>query len=132
MIEADVVEALIVCASEAVENAHAPYSGFRVGAAVLGGSGEIYSGCNVENASYGLSVCAERAAVMRAVCEGEKSILAVAIANSTGKAAFPCGACMQVVSEFAPDADNTMVFLVDDSGAVSYTLAELFPHPFKL
>lgn len=128
-IEAD---ELITGAVEAMKNAYAPYSGFSVGAAVMGGSGNVYSGCNVENASYGLSVCAERAAIMKAVGEGERYIKAVAIASSDGKAAFPCGACRQVMSEFAENPGDMVIILVSDEGAKSFTLAELFPHPFEL
>ena len=111
-------------------HAYAPYSGFKVGAAALGASGRVYSGCNVENASYGLSVCAERVAIFKALSEGETEIKGVAIANSSGKSAFPCGACRQVMAEFA--SDDMEIYLVSDEGVQDYTLADLLPHAFKL
>ena len=126
------MDELVRAARAAMEKAYAPYSGFKVGAAVLGGSGEIYAGANVENASYGLTICAERVAVFNAVSAGEKEIRAVAIANSTGKPAFPCGACRQVLAEFAPPEGNVEIHLVSDQGVQTHTLAELFPQAFRL
>ena len=123
------IDRLVAESKAAMEHAYAPYSSFRVGAAVLGASGRMYSGCNVENASYGLSVCAERVAIFKAVSEGEKQIEAIAIANSSGKPAFPCGACRQVMAEFAPDGME--IYLVSDEGVEKHTLAELLPHAFK-
>jgi len=115
-----------------MESAYAPYSGFNVGAAVLGASGRIYTGCNVENASYGLSVCAERTAVFKAVCEGERAIRAVAISNCSGKASPPCGACRQVIAEFAAPAETVFIHLASEDGVETHTLDELLPHAFKL
>ncbi len=115
-----------------MEDAYAPYSQFKVGAAVLGATGRVYTGCNVENASYGLSICAERAAIFRAVSEGELAIRAVAISNSTGKAAPPCGACRQVIAEFAPSDDTVSVYVASEDGLESYTLDELLPRAFEL
>jgi len=126
------MDELMRAARAAMEKAYAPYSGFKVGAAVLGGSGGIYAGCNVENASYGLTVCAERVAVFNAVSAGEKEIRAVAIANTTGKPAFPCGACRQVLAEFAPSDGKMEIHLVSDEGIETHTLAELLPHAFKV
>ena len=126
------VDGLIAASKMAVDNAYAPYSGFKVGAAVLGGSGKVYTGCNVENASYGLSICAERAAIYKAVSEGEREIRAVAISNSSGKVAFPCGACRQVMAEFAPAGDGVTVYLVSDAGVEAHSLSDLLPHAFKL
>jgi cytidine deaminase len=83
-------------------NSHSPYSRFPVGAALLGASGKVYHGCNVENASFGLTCCAERNAVFRAVSEGEKRFTAIAVTARTGKGAPPCGACRQVMAEFSP------------------------------
>src|ERR1700754_3730242 len=91
---------LIQAAAGVAQHAHAPYSGFQVGAAVLTASGEIFGGCNVENASYGLTICAERSAVCAAVAAGHKEMAAVAVVASGG--ASPCGACRQVLSEFGP------------------------------
>lgn len=116
----------------AMNKAYAPYSRFQVGAAVLGESGTIYQGCNVENASYGLSVCAERVAVFKAVCAGERSIKATAISCSGGKAAPPCGACRQVLAEFARKDAPVNIYLVSDEGVETHTLDELLPKAFKL
>jgi len=126
------IKSLVEVSKTAMEHAYAPCSGFKVGAAVLGSSGEIYTGCNVENASYGLSTCAERAAIFRAICEGERAIRAVAISNSSGKAAFPCGACLQVMAEFAPAGEAMNIYLVSDQGVETHTLADLLPHAFRL
>lgn len=123
---------LVAASKYAMEHAYAPYSGFKVGATVLGESERIYSGCNVENASYGLSICAERTAILKAISEGEKKIRAVAIACSSGKPAFPCGACRQVMAEFAPKDGAMGVYLVSDEGVEEYTLTDLLPHAFKL
>ena len=95
---------LIAAARRAARAAYAPYSRFRVGAAVLAGSGKIFTGANVENASYGLSNCAERTAIFRAVAEGERKIVAVAVYTPTRKPTLPCGACRQVIHEFGPKA----------------------------
>lgn len=124
------VAKLVEASKAAMEQAYAPYSSFKVGAAVLGASGKVYSGCNVENASYGLSVCAERVAIFKAVSDGEKQIDAIAIANSSRKPAFPCGACRQVMAEFA--ADDMEIYLVSDGGVEKHTLAELLPNAFRL
>lgn len=132
MVTEDQIDALASAAKSAMENAYARYSRFRVGAAVLCESGEIHCGCNVENASYGLSICAERTAIFRAVCAGNRWVTAVAIAVSSGEAAFPCGACRQVMAEFAPKGGTMDVLLVSDSGVCRYTLEELLPHAFRL
>jgi cytidine deaminase len=108
------------------KNAHAPYSRFKVGAAVRAASGRIYLGVNVENASFGLTVCAERNAIAAAITAGEKKIRAIAIATATGAA--PCGACRQVLSEFAPALP---IALVAPAKPVRYfTLNELLPEQF--
>jgi len=109
-------------------HAYAPYSGFRVGAAVLAGDGRVFSGSNVENASYGLTVCAERNAVFRAVGAGAKAITAVVIVAGAGEPAPPCGACRQVLSEFGVDVP---VISYSVGGRVLRTnILELLPHPF--
>lgn len=95
---------LLARALEAREHAYAPYSRFKVGAAVLTGSGRVYTGCNVENASFSHTCCAERTAVFKAVSEGETRILGVAIVTDTLPPASPCGSCRQVLHEFGPDA----------------------------
>lgn len=92
---------LIAAAKNACASAYAPYSGFRVGAAAVWSSGAIYTGCNVENASYGISLCAERTAIVKAVSEGERVLIAIAVVSSSREIVRPCGACLQVISEFA-------------------------------
>ena len=103
-IPASTLRRLEKSARTATKSCYAPYSKFRVGAAVLAGSGKIYSGCNVENASYGLCNCAERTAVLTAVAAGERKIAAVVVYTPTPMLTMPCGACRQVISEFGPRA----------------------------
>lgn len=107
-------EKLIERAKEARERAYVPYSNFKVGAAVLTESGEIYTGCNVENSSYGLSNCAERTAIFKAVSEGHKDFKAIAIVADTERACPPCGACRQVILEFGKDIEVIMANLNGD------------------
>ena len=95
---------LVALARAAREHAYAPYSRFAVGAALIGGSGRVYTGCNVENASYSHTCCAERTAVFKAISEGERTVLGVAIVTDTSPPASPCGACRQVLHEFGADA----------------------------
>lgn len=101
MLKPDVIKVLIKEAKRARKRAYAPYSKFLVGAAALGGSGKIYGGCNVENASYGLTECAERVAIFRALAEGEKRIRAIAVLFDRVHLGAPCGACRQVMREFS-------------------------------
>jgi cytidine deaminase len=96
---------LLAAARKARRRAYAPYSKFRVGAAALWASGKVTTGCNVENASYGLTCCAERTAIFSAVAAGERRLKAVAVALDAPEAGAPCGACRQVIYEFGPDAD---------------------------
>jgi cytidine deaminase len=110
-------------------NAHAPYSNFQVGAAVLTASGEVFAGCNVENASYGLTICAERVAVGTAVAAGHKEIVAVAVASSGGHS--PCGACRQVLSEFGPAMEVILIDADDLTKTRTTTLAALLPEQFS-
>jgi cytidine deaminase len=112
------------CASKA----YAPYSHFPVGAAVLGGSGRIYSGCNVENASYGLCNCAERTAIFSAVAAGEKSVRAVAVYTPTPLPTAPCGACRQVINEFGPEA--VVISVCDTKNRIDTSLTALLPAAF--
>jgi cytidine deaminase len=118
---------LVEEAWRAREAAYAPYSGFAVGAALLGKSGRVYPGCNVENASLGLTVCAERSAVFRAVAEGEREFAALAICAESEAPTPPCGACRQVIVEFAPDLPIVMA----TRGARRMApLSDLLPSPF--
>ncbi|HSM58152.1 MAG TPA: cytidine deaminase [Candidatus Sulfomarinibacteraceae bacterium] len=113
-------------ACESRSRAYAPYSKFQVGAAVLAESGAIYSGVNVENASYGLTTCAERVAIFQAVAAGERRILAVAVCTESG--VTPCGPCRQVMREFATDLP---IFILDKEGRSRQTsLSELLPDSF--
>ena len=111
--------------------AYAPYSRFPVGAAVLGGSGRVYSGCNVENASYGLCNCAERTAIFSAIAKHgpELEILAVAVANDHEGPCSPCGACRQVIYEFGPRA---IVYYQDKNGLKQSSITDLLPEGFRL
>jgi len=119
-------ENLIAKAMEARKKAYAPYSHFAVGAALLARSGRIYTGCNVENASYGLSVCAERVAVFKAVSEGERNFEAMAVVTENG--VTPCGACRQVLMEFG---DDIQVIVADEAGVYRvFVLPELLPEAF--
>ena len=120
-------DGLIAKAMEAREKAHAPYSHFAVGAALLARSGRVYTGCNVENASYGLSICAERTAVFRAVSEGERDFEAIAVVTENG--VTPCGACRQVLMEFGEDIQ---VIVADETGGYRvFGLQELLPEAFN-
>ena len=118
-------------ARDASQRAYAPYSGFPVGAAILASTGEIYAGANVENASFGLTICAERNAIFQAIAQGVRRIEAVVVYTPTPAAAAPCGACRQVIHEFGPDA--LIIGCTDDDAAERrYTLAELLPAAFGL
>lgn len=119
----------LVDAARAVRvRSHSPYSRFAVGAALLGVSGRVYAGTNVENASFGLSICAERAAVCRAVAEGEREFVAIAVVTGDARPTPPCGACRQVLQEFAP---GLTILLAGAGGPVEeWTLADLLPHAF--
>jgi len=119
---------LIARARDVMERAYAPYSGFRVGAALLGEDGSVHTGCNVENASYGLTVCAERAAIANAVARGVRRFRAVAIATSGSDAVPPCGACRQVLAEFSP---SMTVLSVGGHERRQWTLDQLLPEPFE-
>jgi cytidine deaminase len=120
---------LIKTAQAASRNAYSPYSGFKVGAAILTANGKIYSGCNVENASYSMTICAERNAVFQAVAEGEKAIIAVAVYADSELAFPPCGACRQVLAEFAEDM---AIFVANRNEVKETSLAELLPDKFTL
>lgn len=123
-------ESLIAAAKEASQSAYAPYSRYKVGAAVLTGDGRIFAGCNVENASYGLTMCAERTAIFHARVHGAESIVAVAIYAPQMPAPTPCGACRQVISEHGASAE---IVIVDAENSIQeFSIDELLPHSFKL
>lgn len=123
----DLKEKLVQAAIDVRQWAYAPYSEYRVGAALLADSGEIYDGVNVENAAYPTGTCAERAAIFTAVSQGERQFSAIAVVSSNGGA--PCGACRQVLAEFGLD---TIVFVADDQGRIQQetTVKELLPGAF--
>jgi cytidine deaminase len=127
------LRALLAAARRAARKAHAPYSGFHVGAALRTKRGAVFAGCNVENASYGLTMCAERNAIATAVAaEGPKMrVTAIAIVVDALQAFPPCGACRQVIAEFA-DADAVVVWQPKRGAIERATIAELLPHGFKL
>ncbi len=119
---------LIAAAKKARENAHAKFSNFKVGAGLRAASGKIYGGCNVENATYGLTVCAERVAIFKAISEGERKFDAIAVVTDTESLTPPCGACRQLIWEFCGDVPVVMCNL---AGKVEVIwMRELFPKPF--
>lgn len=123
-------EELLKLAREAQKNAYAPYSNFQVGAALFSAEGRVYTGSNVENSSYGLSICAERAAVFKAVNAGERMFTQLAVVSSGQDYVFPCGACLQVLAEFSPE----MKLIISDEKDhyKEYALRELLPQIFSL
>jgi cytidine deaminase len=125
----DLLSELLERARAARARAYAPYSGFAVGAALATASGRIVEGCNVENASYGLSLCAERVALAAAVAAGDRAFVALAVAGPDGVATAPCGACRQVLAEFAPDL--RIVYALP-GGVAETTLGALLPAAFAL
>jgi len=117
---------MVRLAQAARENAYAPYSHYDVGAALLTASGQVFTGCNVENAVYPMTLCAERTAIVKAVSEGQREFVAITIATRNGGS--PCGACRQVMREFAP---HLRILLADDAGHVrQFTLDQLLPESF--
>ncbi|MCU0237712.1 MAG: cytidine deaminase [Acidobacteria bacterium] len=128
---ADNKKKLLLAAKKARKKAYAPYSNFHVGAAVLGGNGKVYGGCNVENASFGLTCCAERNAVFAMVADGQRRIREVLVIGESDGFLPPCGACRQVLAEFAAPA--TPVHMGNRKGALrSTTVGELLPFIFRL
>jgi cytidine deaminase len=119
---------LIEEAKKAREHAAAPFSNFKVGAALRTRSGRIFHGCNVENCSYGLTVCAERVALLSAIAAGERSFDAITVVTQSDEPSTPCGACRQLMWEYCGDIDVTLANLKGQR--VDYKLSELFPHPF--
>ncbi len=131
----DVRDRLVAAAREAMKHAYAPYSKFHVGAAFLTDDGQIFTGCNVENASYGLTICAERNAIFAAVTKlpstSKLAIQAVAVVNSQNVACSPCGACRQVIAEFAGKS-GVAVFYQAADGIKQSTISNLLPDTFRL
>lgn len=123
---------LLAAAELAREHAYAPYSRYFVGAAVIAVSGRMFAGANIENASYGLSICAERTALFAAVSAGERQIKALAVVTDAKEPGTPCGACRQVLQEFASSPDMAIVLANTAGWQLELTLAELFPLPFRL
>lgn len=122
------IQELLKIAAKSLENSYAPYSGYRVGAALMAKSGKIYTGTNIENASYGLTICAERVAVFNAVNNGDREFLAIAIvSDNPSKPPFPCGACRQVLAEFSP---NMEVIVKKGGEVIIKNLKELLPYSF--
>ena len=119
---------LIDAAKQVRENAHAPYSNFRVGAALRSTSGRIFSGCNVENATYGLTMCAERVAIFKAISEGERGFSALAVVTDADTLTPPCGACRQLIWEFCGDIPVTIANLKGQTEFMQ--MKDLFPRPF--
>ena len=128
--DAATLDRLVVAARAVSANAYARYSQFRVGAAVLDESGRVHVGCNVENASYGLTVCAERNALFAMVAAGGKRMVALAVYTPTAEPTSPCGACRQVMAEFGLDA--TVVRACDSDQRLVTTVADLLPQAFTL
>lgn len=122
-------EELILLAKDAMKHAYAPYSKFQVGAALLTQEGSVYTGCNIENGSYGATICAERVAIFKAISEGQRSLKKIAIVCSEGRKAYPCGICLQVMSEFLADG---IIILEDTEGITEYRVMDMLPHAFRL
>ncbi|HPF43069.1 MAG TPA: cytidine deaminase [Syntrophomonadaceae bacterium] len=123
-------EKLIAIAREVQQNSYSPYSGFKVGAALLTSKGNVYTGVNVENASYGLTICAERAAITAAVAAGEKNFSSMTVVGDHKGYTYPCGACLQVMAEFSPDM---RVNVTDGENHLQeYLLRDLLPQLFSL
>ena len=123
---------LLALAAKARERSYSPYSGFRVGAALLAASGKVYLGCNIENAAYAPTNCAERTAFFKAISEGEREFVSVAVVgvkNGISEPAYPCGVCRQVMAEFC-DPDSFLIYVADGEGYRTHTLSELLKFCF--
>lgn len=120
---------LMNLAKKAMGFSYAPYSKFHVGAAVLTKDGSVYTGCNIENASFGATNCAERTAIFKAISEGSRELCKIAIVAKDGSTPYPCGICLQVMSEFMPNGE---VILEEKEKLVTYQLKDLLPHGFTL
>lgn len=121
---------LIEQAKKAMQYAYVPYSKFKVGAALLSKNGTVFTGCNIENASYGATCCAERTAILKAVSEGERAFQKIAVVSSSSNLTPPCGICRQVLLEFMPD--GVVILENENQEIISYTVKELLPIGFTL
>jgi len=121
---------LVAAARDACARSYSPYSHFPVGAALRTADGRVFAACNVENASYGLTVCAERSAIFSMVAAGAREIAALVVYTSTGSPVTPCGACRQVLIEFGRDAD--VVCVCSSEQSLSFKAGDLLPHAFRL
>ncbi|NLM73747.1 MAG: cytidine deaminase [Clostridiaceae bacterium] len=124
-------EELIKLALKAKDNAYVPYSQFHVGAALVADDGKVYTGCNVENSSYGATICAERSAIVKAVSEGAKKIREIAVVSDSDKYTIPCAICLQVMSEFC-EADMKLHLANNKGEYRTYDFKDLLPTPFNL
>lgn len=124
-------KSLLAAANRARGAAYAPYSRYRVGAALLSGTGRIFEGCNVENASFGLTLCAERNAVAQMVASGERALAALAVVTEGPEPGSPCGLCRQMLAEFAADLPIALAVAGEDTPRVVTSLADIFPRPFR-
>lgn len=122
------MDALLQAATEVRERAHAPFSNFKVGAAIEDANGHIYTGCNVENATYGLTICAERVALFKAISEGAAKLTRIAVVADTDTLTPPCGACRQLLWEFCGDAELMLANLAGQQETMS--VKQIFPRPF--
>ena len=121
---------LIEEAWEGLKNSYSPYSKFPVGDAVMGADGTVYRGCNIENVSYGLTVCGERTAIFNMVAHGCKTFTALAVVSKGNGDAAPCGACRQVLGEFCENLDTPVYIVGGDGKVLSTTVGEIMPYPF--
>lgn len=119
-------------AREAAKNAYVPYSHFPVGAALECADGSVFTGCNVENAALGSTICAERTAIVKAVSEGRREFIRIAVYGEGENYCMPCGACRQVMAEFSGNRDMEVLCTRSGGRYVSYKLSQLLPHTFKL
>lgn len=125
-------EELIKAALKAREFAYVPYSNFKVGAAIITEDDKIYTGCNIENASYGATNCAERTAIFKAVSEGHKKIKAIAVVGSDTRYTYPCGICRQVINEFAENSKVPVIIAVNENEYIVKSIEEILPGAFSI
>jgi len=130
MLTDDQMASLLAAARSAADRAYAPYSGFAVGAALLTADGAVITGGNVENASYGLTICAERSAIVAAVAAGHREVMAIAVSAPGAFGTTPCGACRQVLNEFVPRDGELVILLDGDAGIEAIRLSDLLPRAF--